>query len=853
MSKKSKQLLSVNMRTELEPRVKPLSLTPLMIGLCMFATMPTSVAAQEQPSQSATTKNGEASQTELFDELLNSTESSAPTQTEAPAEAPVATPATVTAQPDPTVMAAAPVTEEIRPTIAAPQKSESTPALKAPPSHAQIEEVVVTATKREENVRDIPASITALSGEELEQRGAQETADIVKLVPGVNLTSTGDSPARVTIRGIASDIGTSSTTGTLFGNVSFSDAYAPILALDPNPFDMASVEVLKGPQGTLFGASALNGAVRYVPTLPRFGQYELKWFGQYTSIHEGSTGFTYGAAVNVPLYEDSLALRVMAFDRTAPGFIDNTRIPKKDTNETDQKGARALLGWRPTEAWDILMTTAFQETRLLDVGTADNDQGRLVTNDRARVSPNTTKYWMGDLSITHNSDWAQFVSDTSYIYKAGNNFFDATSRTAGKNPPLSLVAQQYTGNSDTFGQEFRLVSVDDPDSNWKWVTGVFAWQQGLRNTLTVPLAVDVAPLATILDALSLTPLSSLFAQSGSPIVVQTAADVRVRELAVFGDLTRRLGESVEIALGGRFYRTSSGGKNVQSGVYVLAQQGTSPFVVQGEDKERGFNPKASITWHIDDDILAYGMVSKGFRVGGIQTGLTGSLTSSSVPAAFKSDTLWNYETGIRTQFFDNTLRVDLTGFWVDWKNPQTLQPDASGLSVYITNVGGVRSRGADLSVQYLLPLGVMFTTAVSYADTVTTSPFTTATGTTFAAGTTWPLAPKIQTSSNLSFMYPLGDWSVGGFATYTSIGKATPVFGGHEIFGYHQVDLQMSLSNDQYKWLPQIALIANNVTDERGLTNAFTSGIPTKDTAGQEYYYITPRSLTLRLSGRFGD
>ncbi|PTU30904.1 hypothetical protein CJD38_11370 [Stenotrophobium rhamnosiphilum] len=823
-------------------------MTALKIGLCMLVAMPMHATAQEQPSQSPAAQNGEASQNELFDELLSSTEPSAPTQTEEPVATPE--PATSAAQPDPTATAI----DEVLPTIAAPQKSESTQALKAPPSHAQIEEVVVTATKRAENVRDIPASITALSGEELEQRGAQDTADIVKLVPGVNLTSTGDSPARVTIRGIASDIGTSSTTGILFGNVSFSDGYAPILSLDPNPFDMASVEVLKGPQGTLFGASALNGAVRYVPTLPRFGQYEVKWFGQYTSIKEGDAAPTYGAAVNLPLYEDSLALRVMAFDRIAPGFIDNTRIPKKDTNQTDQKGARALLGWHPSEAWDVLLTTAYQQTKLQDVGTADNDQGRLVTNDRARVSPNTTKYWMGDFSVTYSGEWAQFVSDTSYIYKAGNNFFDATSRTAGKNPPLSLIAQQYTGDSDTFGQEFRLVSVDNPDSSWKWVTGVFAWQQSLRNKLTVPLAIDVAPLATILDALSLTPLSSLFSETGSPIVVQTAADVRIRELALFGDLTRRLGDSVEIALGGRLYRTSSGGQNVQSGVYVLAQQGSSPYVVEGEVKEKGFSPKASITWHINEDILAYGLVSKGFRVGGIQTGLTSSIIPSTSPKIFKSDTLWNYEAGLRTQFLDNTLRVDLTGFMVDWKNPQSLQPDASGLTVFITNVGGVKSRGGDLSVQYLFPWqGLMFTTAVSYADTVTTKDFTTATGDVYPVGTTWPLAPKWQTSSNLSFMRPIGDWTVGGFATYTTLGSAVPVFGGHKVFGYKQVDLQLSVSNEQYKWLPQIALIVNNLTDERGLTNAFTSGIPTPELAAEEYYYITPRALTLRLSGRFGD
>lgn len=738
------------------------------------------------------------------------------------------------------------------PTIAVPEEAQPVPAADAAPSEPQIAEVIVTATKRSENVRDIPASIAVLSGEDLERRGAQDTADIVKLVPGANVTSTGDSPQRVTIRGISSDIGTSSTTGILFGNVSFTEAWAPVVALDPNPFDMGSVEVLKGPQGTLFGASALNGAVRYVPTTPKFGTYEVKWFGQYTSVHDGDSAPSYGAAVNLP-FGDTLALRVMAFDRTSPGYVDNLRTGKKDVNRTDQQGARALLGWRPGDAWDILLTGAWQETDLRDVGIADNDQGRLETNDRPRASPNHTQYSMADLAVTYNGDWAQFVSDSSYINKGGHNLFDGSSRLTG-NGALAVSSQQYFGESTTVGQEFRLVSIDDPQNRWKWVTGIFGWQQDVKNTLTVPLAVDLTPLPTILDALNLTPLGSLFSGSGQPILVQTVGDVRIREFAAFGELTRRFGDSVELSLGGRLYRTESGGTNAQSGAYVLLQQGSSPYVLDGEVKEQGFNPKASVVWHINDDILTYGLVSKGFRVGGIQTGLTSSLGQNAAPSTFKSDTLWNYETGIRTQFLHNTLRLDLTGFLVDWKNPQSLQPDASGLSVYIDNVGGVRSKGADLSMQYLFPwAGLRLSNSVSYADTVTTKPFSTATGDIYPSGSSWPLAPKWQTASTLSFLQPAGDWLLGGYATYTTIGKTVPTFGAHKIFGYHQLDLQLSVANARLAWFPEIALTVNNVTDERGLTNAFTSGLPTPALAAEEYYYITPRAISVRFSGRFGD
>ncbi|WP_162932290.1 TonB-dependent receptor plug domain-containing protein [Solimonas sp. K1W22B-7] len=146
---------------------------------------------------------------------------------------------------------------------------------------------MVTATKRDKALSEIPASIVSVSAEELERRGIQGVEDIVKLVPGVNLTADLGIP-RITIRGIAAETGTNLTTGVLFGNISFVDSYVPVVALDPNPFDLQSVEILKGPQGTLFGASALNGAIRYVPAPPQFGEMTARYFTQSAAQLPGS-------------------------------------------------------------------------------------------------------------------------------------------------------------------------------------------------------------------------------------------------------------------------------------------------------------------------------------------------------------------------------------------------------------------------------------------------------------------------------------------------------------------------------------------------------------------------------------
>jgi iron complex outermembrane recepter protein len=725
----------------------------------------------------------------------------------------------------------------------------------------QLQEVVVTATKRAQSLRDIPESITSISGDEMEKGNVQDTQDIAKLVPGVNYTTAGDSPPRVTVRGISSQPATGFTTGELFGDVSFADEYVPLVALDPNPFDLKSVDVMKGPQGTLFGASALNGAIRYVPELPRYGVWQGKYYVQYSKYipsggESGGGDPLFGGVLNMPLYRHDLALRLVGFERKQPGYLDNTRLGVADANHINQGGLRGILGWQPFDDFNASLTYAWQNTHTADKAVADNSAGQLTDSDSPRMSPNHQNYNLASLQLNYFLPWAQLVSETAYVHKGSYNFFDASSRLQGLAPSLlsnvPLLAQIYHSYSHTESQELRLVSLDDPDTAWKWVTGLVWSQQHVYDRLDIPVGnngLALPELQSLLNALN-PGLGSLFTGDGLPELATTDTLATVKETALFGDLTWRPWQQLELSAGGRLYRTTSEGSNTTGGVAILATKLTPASVTIGEVSAKDFNPKFSVLWHATSNLTPYATASKGFRVGGVQSGAA-LLPGSDVPAAFKSDTIWNYEAGTRTQWWHNTLHFDVSVFEERWKHPQYLQPDSSGLLAFISNVGGVQSRGGEAALQWLLPIkGLMVSASGAYADTVTTEPFTASSGTKVPVGADWPFAPRWQTATTVAYLVDIGAFNLNGSLTHSYLSKATNSLAQEApVFNYQQWDGQLTLDNSLSPWLPEITLSLNNLLDARGVVNhVYSTSLPEKY---NDVTYIPPRSINLRLTGHF--
>jgi iron complex outermembrane receptor protein len=691
----------------------------------------------------------------------------------------------------------------------------------APDAATTLPDVIVTTNKQQQVLRDIPASITAVDGAALEAAGAQGMEDFLRWVPGVTLMPNEPGATKVTVRGISSELGTNATTGVLFGNVSFNDAYFPFVGLDPNPFDLYDVEVMKGPQGTLYGASALNGAVRYVPNAPEFDRFETRYFAQYSRVEEGGAAPTYGAAVNVPIGDGAdKAVRLVAHRRESPGYTDDTGRGLEDVNEVSQYGVRGLAAWQLTDRAALSLMVLRQDTEFADDGFADNRDGRLTRDNTPLPNPKTSVYELANAALRYDFELLSLALEGATVVKHFGEQPDI-SRLATGEASTSTVPTRIFFNSDTNSVELRATSPDGADGPWSWVAGAFWSDQ---------------PIDSGYD---------IYANSalGQTVAGHQRSDVAVTERALFADVTRALGQSWEVSLGLRGYRTTSGGVALASGPLYGGAENRNEGMVD----EDGVNPKIAARWLFSEDVQAYALASRGFRVGGIQP--TASALSPSIPRSFRSDTIWNYELGARTEWLGNSLRADLTAFHEDWDQPQLAQRDPNNpnpVATYYDNVGGVRSDGAELSLLWRTPLdGLSASVAAAYARTVTTVPFTTATGVATEPGTPWPYAPRWQTATTLAYDRSLGAWQLRATLGHAFVSKAwTTLANDVSVFDYQQFDALIGVGPLAGLW-PEVSVGVTNLLDERGIAqNTFTG--PASDVT-----YVRPRTLMLRLDGRF--
>lgn len=565
------------------------------------------------------------------------------------------------------------------------------PAQNSPADATQLDVMVVTANKREEDVRKVASAISVIGEEQLDNAHVTQLTDLQASVPGLYLNGIGPAGrTTISLRGV-SPLSSGATVGSYLDETPLGSSgiyqAANFFSLDLLPYDIARIEALRGPQGTLYGAGSMGGLLKYVTIEPDTVNREFRFGGGISNVEDsGDLGWNTRFGANLPLVENKLALRVSYARNDIPGFIDNSANGEEDINGGSQTSARAALLWQG-DSFKLNLTAMRQ--------TMDSDN-----NAQVALDPLTMKPIVGDLSNIVNVNepyskdvdyysatldwdlgWGSFTSATGYSEMETRTRQDTTVQY-GQFTNLGLGLPD-PGSSyfdiglglDKFSQEFRLAS--DASGPFEWMLGYFYTKEDGNQTQNVRLnQLDGSPLPPPFDSIAGT-LATL------------AIPSTYKENAFFANGSYAFSDVFKLNAGVRYAANDQKfSQNVTEG--ILLPIGESP----NSSSEDVFTWSLSPQFQLSDDMMLYGRVATGYQPGGPNVAVAG------LPSKVDSSTLTSYELGMKSQFADRRVTLDVTGFFIDWSDIQVASV-VDGISGLV-NAGKASSRGVELSSRFKL-------------------------------------------------------------------------------------------------------------------------------------------------------
>jgi outer membrane receptor protein involved in Fe transport len=618
-------------------------------------------------------------------------------------------------------------------------------ALAAPIAFAddptQLPSITVTAQKRSEDLLAVPISAMAMDQDAMDKLSVKDIGDIARLVPGLTFQPDDDAgDTNIAIRGIISSVG-ASTTGIYIDEVPVMVRLDSGVGSNPYPkvFDLDRLEVLRGPQGTLFGAGAEGGALRFIT--PEASLHKFSGFASadLATTRNGDPSYEAGVAAGGPLIDGKLGYRFSAWHRLDGGYGDRVdpatgaTLATRD-NYSDSDVLHLNLKWVPLTDLVITPGIFYQANRAGDVGLDFEANGTYDTASLIR-QPHYDRFALSTLNVDYAFSAFNFKSVTSYIDRRVNQKYDGTafelgSITGSTSVPFDpnyLVVVDYYSTQRGVTQEFRLTSPDDSGSKLSWVTGVFYRESASDsqsyyndpgfNAFSNYLSVQngYGP-GNALSYWGEAPLGGIYSYIDNFPGSET-------DLAAYGDATYALTPALKVSAGLRLARSGYSYTDFQDGPWGPA----APFHQAGSQAEKPITPRLTVSWQVDKERMVYFSAAKGYRGGGanepVPVGTAGGCSNdlaqlglSQVPATYDSDHLWSYETGLKGRFLDNTVQIESSLFWIDWdKIQQSIYLATCGYN-YIANLGRTISRGFDLKADWTPTKHLVFTFTSGYTD-----------------------------------------------------------------------------------------------------------------------------------------
>ena len=686
-----------------------------------------------------------------------------------------------------------------------------------------IEEITVTANKREQDLQDVAMGLSALTGDDLNRIGAVGAQDYLAQIPGVNYNSLGRGRSPIIIRGISTGSTTfgdqQSTTAIYIDDLPSLSRWGAWTNTDPSTFDIERIEVLRGPQGTLFGSGALGGALRVITNKPNASEFQSSVDIGQSFTQGGDDSNSINAMLNIPLVDDELALRVVAFKRNDGGYIDNTRRDEKNINSGDTKGGRIMLSYQPYDELSLRLTATHQ-TDVVDDGSATFrdavDGGSYQYNGSLRAASDVSisifnlnaDYSLGSLILTSSTTYSERESEiTRDVGAVTDTFFESG---------LDVDDVSYLVSDDvkSFAQEVRLSS--QGEGSLMWTVGAFFFEQDI----------DTAENwnAAVLDE----------------SVVTGVYLPHIKEKAIFGEVTYEISDQLSITAGGRWFDNTFEFENpIFEGLLI---GGSFPTPLQ-EETSSSFTPKVSVSYHFSDDVHLYATASEGFRVGQVNFGAT---PINGIPPTFGPDSLWNYEVGVKSILLDGKVKLNVAAFYIDWTDIQlrrtTFLPNDTAV-VHVDNAGDAVSKGLEAEVTYIASDALQLGTSFTYNEATLESVLD---GVDLTPGSELPGTPEFSMANHLQYTSENLPSDMAGYIrlSHRYVGEmVSSIENSDDLYSdsYNTFDLRAGLLLSNY----EVALYVENLANNDAVTSRYDLDVDSWTTF--RAYRLKPRTFGLNF------
>ena len=718
-----------------------------------------------------------------------------------------------------------------------------------------IEKITVTATKRIKLAQDTPLSLSVMTDDMLEEAGISSVEALSTSVPGMSIVN-GGTTSTIELRGIADlsgSVQTGPTTGTYVDEISTATSGGG--AINMALFDAERVEILRGPQGTLFGDGSLSGTVRVITNKPDSYEFSGRVIAQAITTEDGDSSTTFRGMVNVPIIEDELAVRITGEYNDNGGWYDNIITGDEDTNAQEVSNMRAAVRWTPNEELTTDLVFGYTKTDVDDAfyGTSATTKEQMML-ESSQVEGNsvafTLNYDFGAVELTSATGY--FTQDTAN--KSDQTIFTNFVLLPGLNfvyggfgiPPVPAQDSGWLDTGTEFeviNQELRLTSTGD--NTIDWTIGAYYHKDSRDYLLLGQTTYTGAPTGSAGPFTKQSPL------------LGTSITADNESYAFFGEADIELLEDLELTVGGRYFSVDNDVVSETYG-YSVSPAGGS-FTEINANSENVFSPKIALVYKYSDDLTLYAQGAKGFRSGGANpysTLIPIFNYGLEVDATFASDEVTNYEIGAKSSLFDHNLTLNAYLYKMDWADQQVFRMDNLGLLGYYINAEKAESVGIEIEAVANIIDNLQITMALNFMDTEyvgdTANPlyvpgFPGSTPLAIENGNEAPRSPSFKGSVGVTYYQEITE-------NYEGVFNINYVYTGENFSDSQNIadfqnesssvlNMRLSIQSEEFG----VALFAQNLTNEdKTVSKAgnINSMLPNGN-------YLRPRSIGIEVSYSF--